>query len=541
MADVVEPIEARMSALIAPIPGAKPAGDDLSFDVEFEKVKAEVEKLGAVTGQPNWELVATSSAKLLSTRTKDMRLATWNCVARMHRASWAGLAEGLVVLRAHCDKYWDTMYPERRPRARANLFGWLIEQVGTTQESKDVQLSDADPLNACELLFKDLDDILGKHLGEMHPGLGIVRRLVASRIAAVPQPEPAVEASPNGPPTDARERPAAGAVTQSGGQSPAPAAQVVRVAAPSIGAVTSVADVDAALSKCERAILSAAKALLQADPSRPWVYFLTRAGAWLAIGELPEAVGNVTYVPPPDPGVVGDLQGHVANARWADVLRQAEAAVGDYPYWLDLNFWVARALETIGGTSKQAAGVVGSMTLGFVDRYPNVVNLSFRGGMPFAGPDTQQWLEGLRRAGGDTGPQDAAIEADNKDREGKIAAAREAIAAGRVGDGVGLLVQLARRSPDARSAFRLELEASKLALEAQKPGVARPILEGLLRQIDARALETWDPELCVSVYSSLLSSLRAANPPIVDAEHREAFIIEKICRLDPALAVRMGL
>jgi type VI secretion system protein VasJ len=323
---------------------------------------------------------------------------------------------------------------------------------------------------------------------------------------------------------------------QSGG-----AVQVVRVAAPAIGTVSSVADVDAALGKCEKAILSAAKALFQQDSSKPWAYFLSRVGAWITLGELPEAQGTVTYVPAPDPGVVADLQAHAGNARWAELLRQAEGAVGDYPFWLDLHYWVAKALDSIGGTSKAPIGVVENMTLGFVDRFPQVLSLQFRGGMPFASPDTNEWLDQLRRKGGGGGAADAALEADRKEREGKLSVAREAIAAGRVGDGVGLMVQLARRSPDARTSFRLELDAAKLALEAQKPGVARPILEGLLRQIDSRYLETWDPELCVSVYAALLSSLRATNPPIVDADTREAVIIEKICRLDPALAVRMGL
>ena len=62
-----------------------------------------------------------------------------------------------------------------------------------------------------------------------------------------------------------------------------------------------------------------------------------------------------------------------------------------------------------------------------------------------------------------------------------------------------------------------------------------------VRLIDVRSLDTWDPEMCVSVYAALLTALRAIKPPIVDAGPRESFIIEKICRLDPALAVRMGI
>jgi hypothetical protein len=54
-------------------------------------------------------------------------------------------------------------------------------------------------------------------------------------------------------------------------------------------------------------------------------------------------------------------------------------------------------------------------------------------------------------------------------------------------------------------------------------------------------LDVWEPSRCVPVYAALLSALRAINPPIVDAKHLEASIIDKLCRLDPALAVRLGV
>src|SRR5262249_46607628 len=139
MTDLVQPLEVRMSALTAPIAGPKPAGDDISFDTEFELVKAEMDKIGSVTNAtPDWEKGITVSPKLLVERSKDIRLATWLSVAKMSKAAWPGLAEGLVVLRTLVVKYWDTMHPERRPRARANLFGWLTEQVMVVLEPQEV-------------------------------------------------------------------------------------------------------------------------------------------------------------------------------------------------------------------------------------------------------------------------------------------------------------------------------------------------------------------------------------------------------------------
>ena len=128
-------LEAKVATLLAPIAGPKPSGEDVSFDPDFERVKAEVDKLGSVSsGLPDWRGVVDLSGKLLSTRSKDMRLATWLTLAKMNLAGWTGLAEGLIVLRELSTTHWDTMYPERRPRARANLYGWLVEHIATTLE-----------------------------------------------------------------------------------------------------------------------------------------------------------------------------------------------------------------------------------------------------------------------------------------------------------------------------------------------------------------------------------------------------------------------
>ena len=122
MSNAVEAIEGRMSSLTAPLAGPKPAGEDLSFDPDFERVKAEIDKIGRVSsGAPDWALVATSSAQLLA-RTKDMRVATWFAAGRMNQGGWSGLAEGLVVLRAFVTKDWDILSSRASPpRSREHL------------------------------------------------------------------------------------------------------------------------------------------------------------------------------------------------------------------------------------------------------------------------------------------------------------------------------------------------------------------------------------------------------------------------------------
>jgi type VI secretion system protein VasJ len=313
------------------------------------------------------------------------------------------------------------------------------------------------------------------------------------------------------------------------------------VAAPPIAApkaATSLEGIKATLSQCSDAIVAAAALVREQNHANPWPYALRRAGMWLGVSELPPSEGTKTYVGAPSGRERADLEAHLNAERWLPLLNEAEWLTGQNIYWLDLHRYVSIALEKLG--CAEAARTVARAVATFIDRFPPLPSLSFANNTPFANADTQAWIEQNRKSGGGGGAPDAIAE-ENAEQEKRLDAARQAIQEGRVGEGVGLMVALARRAPDGRGRFRTELAAARLAIDAQKPALARPILEGLVSQIDAVGLETWDPELCVSVYASLLNALRSTKPPIVDANRREAFIIEKICRLDPALAVRLGI
>jgi type VI secretion system protein VasJ len=539
MSNAVEAIEVRMNALTAPIPGPKPdVGEDLSFDAEFEQVKVEIEKLGQVANiPPNWQKVTTMGATLLG-RSKDMRLATWFAVGKMNQTGWTGLAEGLVVLRALTRKHWDGMYPERRPRARANLFAWLTEQVTTVLGSRTAGAPDRDSVIACEVLFKDLDGVLSEKLGELHPGLGTVRSLMASCLATAPvaPPERPIPAPPPLPAPGATPSVPPPRTADGGPVAAPPAAPVVGLQPPAVATASNVGEVKEVLSKCRDAIVSAATLVRTQDHTKPWSYHLQRAGIWLSIDALPRDA----VIPPPAPRVREELEGHATGMRWLRLLQEAETLTGSFLFWFDLHRYVATALEHLGPDCLDAMQVVRRTVTAFVDRFPTLPTLTFKGAIPFANSATQAWIDEGRGGGGARGVHSVLAE-QKAEVDQRVDAARQAVLAGRVGDGVGLLVELARSAPEGRAGFEMGVQAAQMALDAQKPTLARPILEGLVRQIETHGLEAWEPSRCVTVYAALLSAIRATKPPIVDASQREAFIIDKLCRLDPALAVRLGV
>ncbi|ENI5113171.1 ImpA family type VI secretion system protein, partial [Escherichia coli] len=95
--DVAEPAQARIALWdkwLAPVTPDNPAGDDAGYDDDFQQMREEVNKLsGADAG-----IVSQLAEKLLTTRTKDIRVATWYIWARLRQDGEKGLADGLELL-----------------------------------------------------------------------------------------------------------------------------------------------------------------------------------------------------------------------------------------------------------------------------------------------------------------------------------------------------------------------------------------------------------------------------------------------------------
>jgi hypothetical protein len=92
--------------------------------------------------------------------------------------------------------------------------------------------------------------------------------------------------------------------------------------------------------------------------------------------------------------------------------------------------------------------------------------------------------------------------------------------------------------------FLRRLNLAGLCLDADQPGMARPILEELEIETERFSLDQWDPELCLKVWTSLnrcyqdlVSKQTAQGKQEVQSNNgfyneKAGKIFEKICRLD---------
>lgn len=106
--------------LLAPVSAAAPCGEDLSFSADMDAIAAarqaddpSIEQGAWVTTlrEADWKFVASRCAQLLEKRSKDLQLAVWLAEASARTAGLRGLADGLLVAAALCERYWDHVHP----------------------------------------------------------------------------------------------------------------------------------------------------------------------------------------------------------------------------------------------------------------------------------------------------------------------------------------------------------------------------------------------------------------------------------------------
>jgi len=529
MSEYLERMVSAAEAYAKPISADSPAGIDISYDADFESVKTEIDKLTAMSGgQPVWRDVIETSDRLLTTKAKDLRLLVWSTVARHQHRGLDGLVEGLAILARVAEDFWDTMNPPlRRAKARVNLVDWMFEQISLGLGPFEPSLQDGDAVRAAQSLTDRVDELLSGKLADAYSGMGGLRSVLRDKIRMIPAaPEPTPEPAASAPQPTSTETTSA----------PSPTASPVESDIPAIG---SAEDVLPALRALGKSIVEAARHLRRADPAQAWAYRIHRTGLWLAVKATPPAEGNRTRLPPPAAELRKKLEARLAQEQWMELLTLAEEQSAQSIFWLDLHRMVALAMDRLGALFLDARTTVGREVVAFVDRFPNLVTLCFSDGTPFADAGTQSFLDEERKKhGSGGGPSGGSTRVDEEDEERtrRFAEARELVAGGKLGEGLGLAVQLAARAPDARSRFRGRLELAQLALTGGKPEIGRPILEQLLAEATARHLEEWEPTVAAAVHSALVAAHRALGTGLDTEQLRPLY--DRLCQLDPATAVK---
>ena len=139
--------------LIVPLSAEAPCGVNLEYDPLFLELelaiagKPEVQYGTSISAAvpPDWKLVKKFALELMN-RTRDLRVAAALLRALLALDGFAGLADGLVLVKLLLSERWDSVFPEldadddMDPTLRVNSLAVLTEFNTTLREVKDAQL-----------------------------------------------------------------------------------------------------------------------------------------------------------------------------------------------------------------------------------------------------------------------------------------------------------------------------------------------------------------------------------------------------------------
>lgn len=533
-------VEDVAAEFLEPIPGPSAAGPDAKYDPDYEWIVREMAKVDGVGSRPDYERVLALGSEVLRSKTKDLLIASYVGAAAFELRGLEGVALALALPAALLTRFADELHPVGpRLRRRANALSFLYEQIARRITELPLAHTDAACVFDFETLAKEHFRIVGGAFESDGPAtrplLEAITRVAMSvpePPAAAPPPPPTPAAAPAPAPAPVASAPAPDAApTTPAPTASAPAASVALPEAPA--ALADVADLVPFLAKTGQSLVTTAAALRTVDVADPRAVRLLRIGLYLHLeAPPPHGPDGKTSVPPPPDNLFERLTKMAQHEKWAAILEETEASLGQFRFCLDLHRYSFVALRGLGNAAATTA-LVGSLRPA-LERMPAWVNLQFGNGRAFADADTKRFLKNdvlASRAakganGGGSNEPAALIEAR--------AAFDEALAGPELELALDAAEALVAAAPDDGSRFRARLHVASSLADAGHTKVARALQQALDDEVRTRGIESWQPDLALTHLEAMATSLREAESAGVALES----VVSRIARISPRAALK---
>jgi len=277
-----------------------------------------------------------------------------------------------------------------------------------------------------------------------------------------------------------------------------------------------------------------------ADNRDPRGYVLLREAIWCTIARSPPQQRGRTPLPPPPQDRLININALQQGGDHAAVVAAIEDGLASAPFWLDAHCLAATSLQVLGVAFEPARLAVVASVSSFVRRLPDLIDLAFTDGTPFAGEATRQWLAENGGGGGAAGTADHAVNGAEFPWVSASREAREHARAGQTKEGVVVLARGVAAAPSARERFLWQTAQAEYCLDLGMVAPALALLDHLDSVIDHYNVEDWEPNLAVRVSGLMHQCLmhadaRALRPDEVRLPQLEAHRT-RLCRLDMVAA-----
>jgi type VI secretion system protein VasJ len=479
------------------IPETSPCGEDLSLEPDFEALSAEIGKDKSIHGdqRTDWVIVYELADALLS-RSKDLWPFAYGIVAVYYTKNVGDCIACVNSLTELLSTQWQSLYPAlKRPKRRIAPLKWLCDKFQAIAANTAFLALTPNEIGELNAAFIGLQEKLDSFLPDNDLAF---RSIFRAQLGGNPD------------------------VTSSSGQQDIPASP--RIAAPAsrqaqqsmratLGEIEKRSIIpSAALPQIIRAINENARQLgdhlLAVNPEDERAYQLHRVASWSTLLQLPPSdAGGLTQLSCPIPPDMIDLYTTgVSEKRYSEMLPQIERAASKAPFWFDGQHLIVKCLE--GLSAALPAFSVKHSLAQLVKRFPAILALKFKDGIPFASPKTATWIDSFLPVVSGNGPSgtiDPAFAVDFAEAdEAKLL--QGAIAQSLETDfkaGLGILGKV--QPGKNRAFFRHNILKAKYCSAAGQPQAAIFILRFIIGKLKLWDLLDWEPELTTEAVSLLLS------------------------------------
>lgn len=505
----------------------QPAGSDIRYEESFEALQGEVEKmtLPSATSGVDWEKVVAASSEILARKSKDLLVASYLAVALIHTRQVEGFSTGLRIYRDILEQFWDDLYPpKKRMRARMGAVEWWLEKSEAALQQVRVSPLPEDQLHQIKEDAERIDQFLRENLEDppiLRPILGFVNALAAKQVE------------------DAGESVPSDSSMGRGGSGPSPAG----IDEGEVADITSTQEAMRSLSSVFSKMRKVATFFWENDLSNPLLYRLDRVSLWLTIENLPPSIEGRTRISPPPAQVVGILRELQEKGEGEALLKSAEGKLSQFIFWMDLNRLVAEALSSLGDTYQEAHEAVCQETTYFIRRFPEIENLSFSDGTPFADTETKQWLKEIsfRAGSGLSDSVSLSSHGTTTDEEEmirkEILEAQSLIKEKKLVEAIEHIQEKFRKSLSERERLLWRVATAQLFLNTKNAKLTLPHLEQILKDLDRYRLEEFDPPLALKCLKLVWHGF--SNQPDQDYKKRADEALQRIAKLDMAEGIRL--
>ncbi|MCS2171796.1 type VI secretion system protein TssA [Scandinavium sp. TWS1a] len=464
---------------LAPISTDLPAGEDISYDDDFQLIREEVNKLSGF----NTELIGTLAEKLLIHGSKDIRVVAFYVWARLQQEGESGLAQGLTLLAALLERYNNQVHPCReRPRKAA--LEWLAgnKVLDTLSLYPEVNARDFQQAVGALAVIAQVTDSWAP---DAQPELGALYGALENRLAqsgGVDTIVPQASSSGEEPPTqNSSTFTSTNSVIHSG-----------------------------------RELIDQAKLLANYLRDQPdgWLsgHRLMKSIRWDTLHQLPGLdAGRSTRLTPPKVDYRAQLKRLYLQQSWVELIEQVDRmfAQSVNHLWLDLQWYLHQALLKAGAPWESWADIVRNDLRCFLNRIPGLEGLAYSDGTAFADEVTLIWinqhvLDSVDGWGHETESATASAQDDILLLETEAVAIADK-------DGIDAALGWLNTRPGgdtSRNRWLLRLLMARLAEQYGKNELATHLLSDLDLQATSLTLSDWEPELLFEVKARSLRLLR---------------------------------